>query len=100
MSEEKKPIYIANGNKRSGQYGDFRSLSINLSKISREASEHIFEYNGDKFIKVLINDKEQADKYGKDVSMTVDTWKPTPQGETKEFQKVEVIEEVDGDLPF
>ena len=47
-------------------------VTINPSKIA----EYIQEYNGNKFIKLNVNIKPEADQYGKDVSISVDTWKP------------------------
>ena len=39
----------------------------------------MFEYQGKKYIKVNINIKDEVDQYGKDVSISVDTWKPDPE---------------------
>jgi len=44
--------------------------------------------NGNKFIKLNINLKDEADQYGKDVAISVDTWKP------------EEKQEATNDLPF
>jgi hypothetical protein len=64
-----KKIYCGSGKKRSDNW---ISATINLDKIK----EHIQEYNGSKFIKVNINVKAEPDQYGKDVAITIDTWKP------------------------
>ena len=58
------------------------------------------EINGKKYIKVNINLKDEADQYGKDVSITVDTWKP--DAEKKAAPKpAPVAADIDGDdLPF
>ena len=84
-------IYIGNGKK---QKDNWRKSSLCLSDIPQE---HIFEYNGKKYVKVNINDKDAPDQYGKDVSISVDTWKPeqnqAPAPDTK-------LEEGDDDLPF
>ena len=71
---ENKTVYIGNGKK---QKDNWRKSSLCLTDIPQE---HIFEYNGKKYIKVNINDKEAPDQYGKDVSISVDTWKPEQQG--------------------
>ena len=34
------------------------------------------EYNGKKYIKLNVNDKDEPDQYGKDVSVSIDTFKP------------------------
>jgi hypothetical protein len=67
--EKQQKIYCGSGKKRSDNW---ISATINLDKIK----EHIQEYNGSKFIKVNINVKGEPDQYGKDVSITIDTWKP------------------------
>jgi len=41
-------------------------------------SNHIQEYNGNKYVKLNIN-IGKPDKYGKDVQITIDTWQPTPK---------------------
>ena len=63
-------------------------VTINPSKIA----EYIQEYNGNKFVKLNINIKPEADQYGKDVSISVDTWKPEPQAEK--------VSDTSNDLPF
>jgi hypothetical protein len=70
---ENKTVYIGNGKK---QKDNWRKSSLCLTDIPQE---HIFEYNGKKYIKVNINDKDTPDQYGKDVSISVDTWKPEQQ---------------------
>ena len=85
MEQKEKAIYIGNGKKQKDNW--FKS-SLCLTDIP---AEHIFEYNGKKYIKVNINVKDEADQYGKDVSITVDTWKP-------EAQEQEVKQ--NDDLPF
>lgn len=94
MSQEK--IYVGSGKQVTGNYGTFRSISICLSDLP---AEFINEYKGKKYIKLNINDKKEADAYGKDVSITVDTWKPTAQAAPAPAQ-VAVAQEVLSDLPF
>ena len=76
-------IYLGNGKKMKDNW---RKSSLCLSDIPKE---HIFEYKGKKYVKLNISDKEQVDQYGKDVSITLDTYQP----EQKEEKK-------DDDLPF
>jgi len=95
MSEQQKLIYIGNGVK---QKDNWLKSSFCLSDIPKE---HMFEYNGKKYIKVNININDAQDKYGKDVSITVDTWKPDPS--KKAAPKPEPVATVDideDDLPF
>ncbi len=67
-----KKIYCGSGKKRNENW---LSATINLDKIKG----HIQEYNGSKFIKININVKPEPDQYGKDVSISLDTWKPEKQ---------------------
>jgi len=62
----------------------------------------MFEYNGKKYIKVNINIKDEVDQYGKDVSITVDTWKPDSEKSAtpKKVEAKAVVTEQEGDLPF
>jgi len=85
---EQKTIYIGNGKK---QKDNWLKSSLCISDIPKE---HTFEYNGKTYVKVNINVKDQLDQYGKDVSVTVDTWKP-------DQQPIEgVSNEEKDDLPF
>ncbi len=73
MSEVK--IYVGNGKKK---FDNLRSVSICLTDLPQE---HIFEYNGKKYLKLNVSDKKEPDQYGKDVSVTVDTWQPDKKTE-------------------
>lgn len=95
MNKEKK-IYVGSGKKQSDNW---LKATINLDKFE----EHIQEYNGHRFLKLNININDQPDQYGKDVSITIDTWQPKgPLGsqEEKETQsnikatKAKTIKEV------
>jgi hypothetical protein len=90
MSQEK--IYVGSGKQVTGTYGTFRSVSLCLSDIP---AEHINEYKGKKYIKLNINDKKEADAYGKDVSISVDTWKPAAQA-TAPAEAVDVLDDIFG----
>jgi hypothetical protein len=67
---EEKKTFVGNGKKK---FENLRSVSICLTDL---AQEHIFEYNGKKYIKLNVHDKKEADQYGKDVNVSIDTWKP------------------------
>jgi hypothetical protein len=84
--EEK--IYVGSGTSKFD--GNLVSCSLCLSDLP---SEHIFEYNGKKYIKLNVQKKKEADQYGKTHSVSIDTWKP-------EAKKVEKVEEESKDLPF
>jgi hypothetical protein len=92
---------------------NFTSIALNLSKIPKE---HIFEFNGDKYIKLTLGKKESVDKNGKTHWLAVDTWKPGdksdsgqkqsapkpyPQPQEKPQPKpVDKYDEPNDDLPF
>jgi len=88
----KETIYCGGGKQVKGEYGTFRAVTINLSNLP---TEHIFEYEGKKYVKLNISDKKEADQYGKDVSVSVNTWKPEQQSEAKE-----PVAQASNDLPF
>ena len=67
--EKQTKIYCGSGKKRNDTWF---SATINVDKIK----EHIQEFNGNKFVKININVKNEPDQYGKDVSISIDTWKP------------------------
>ena len=91
----KETIYCGGGKQVKGEYGTFRAITINLSDLPKE---HIFEYNDKKYIKLNISDKREPDQFGKDVSVSVNTWKP---GESEKGQEQEKpVSRKDDDLPF
>ena len=56
--------------------------------------EHMFEYNGKKYIKLNVSSKKGgADEYGKTHYVAIDTFKP-------ETKKAEAPAPADEDLPF
>ena len=68
MAQAKK-IYAGSGKKKSDTWF---SISINMDKIQ----DYIQEYNGTKFVKLNVNVNAKPDQYGKDVSVSVDTYEP------------------------
>ena len=91
MSEPK--IYVGAG-KKAGQY-DIINISVCLTDLPKE---HIFEYEGKKYIKLTVAARKQPDKYGKTHSVSVDTFKPEAQ-KTPETNPMEQGSDAD-DLPF
>tara|TARA_R110000744_G_scaffold133929_4_gene242686 strand:+ start:136 stop:393 length:258 start_codon:yes stop_codon:yes gene_type:complete len=85
MSEEK--IYVGNGTSKFE--GNLISCSLCLTDLPQE---HMFEYNGKKYIKLIVQQKRETDEYGKTHFVAVDTWKP--EGKTESSPKQEA------DLPF
>ena len=93
MSETK--IKIGNGQKKSEKW---LKSSICLSDIPEDKT---FEYNGKTYVKVDINISESPNKFGKDVNITIDDWKPNKKNDTKEdWKEKESKEQFSDDLPF
>ena len=82
---EERKIFVGNGKEH--KYGI--DISVCLSDLPKD---HIFEYNGKKYIKLKVNSKKKPE-YGKTHSVEVNTWKP-------EGNRVETIEKENDDLPF
>ena len=97
---ESKTIYCGSGKKQTDKW---LKVTINPDKLK----DHIEEFKGNRFIKLNINIKDEVDDYGKDVSISVDTWKPEPKEECNKDRVVrqakenlEQLEEDTDDLPF
>ena len=67
--EKPKTIYCGGGKKMSK---DWLSVTLHLDK----AKEHFFTYEGKTYVKLNINIKDEVDQYDKDVSVSVNTYKP------------------------
>ena len=90
MSNKTEKIYVGNGVEKFD--GDMVSISVNLTKLSKDASNFMFEYNNEKFIKLNINkNRDGANEYGKTHYISVDTYKT---------KKKKVVAKVEDDLPF
>lgn len=93
--ENKEVIYAGSGKTVSGQYGEFFKVTVCLSDLPKE---HLFEYNGKKYVKLDISKKKETDQYGKNVKVQVDTWKP--EAKTTSFELAPAKAETKNDLPF
>ena len=87
MSKSEK-IYVGNGTEKFD--GGIVQFSLNLTKLGKDAGEHMFDSNGEKYIKLKVVKKREADEYGKTHYVEVDTFKPEPKKTTA----------VEDDLPF
>jgi hypothetical protein len=99
MANEKK-IRLGNGKKKNESW-------LKASICISDAMQHAFEYDGKKYIKVDINVYAEPNQYGKDVAITLDTYKPeqnksadVPAKKAAPAALVEDAEIIDGDLPF
>lgn len=87
---ENKTVYCGSGKKQTDTW--FKA-TINADKIKA----FIEEFNGNKFFRININVKDQPDRYGKDVSITIDQWKPD-ESKTNEISSNK--KDSSDDLPF
>ena len=95
---ETTKIFCGSGKTRTGQYGDFQSVSICLTDLPRD---HITTAgNGKKYINLTINKKKEVDQYGKDLSVTVDTWRSDKDLKSAHTSKQEYKPELEDKLPF
>jgi hypothetical protein len=95
---ENQTIYCGSGKTKQGKFGEFFSISICLSDLPKE---HITEAkNGKKYVNLNVNRKKEADQYGKDLSVQVDTWKPDPAKAHTPKQEYSLPVTDGDDLPF
>lgn len=66
---ENKTTYVGSGRKQSDTW---LKVTINPEKLA----DFVEEYANNKFVRLNINIKDQPDQYGKDVSVSIDQWKP------------------------
>lgn len=90
-------IYVGNGTSKFD--GNMISCSICLTDLPQE---HMFEYNGKKYIKVNVSAKKDGeDQYGKTHYVAIDTFKPESKKEdlSSKLESMKVSPN-DPDLPF
>lgn len=99
MANQQK-IRLGSGKKKSESW-------FKASICIDEALQHAFEYDGKKYIKIDINVYDEPNQYGKDVAISLDTYKPdqnksanVPVKKAAPQAVVEDAEIIDGDLPF
>lgn len=93
MSNKTERIYVGNGVEKFD--GDLVEISVNLSKLGKEGSEFMFEYNNEKFVKLKVSkNRDGENEYGKTHFVEVNTYKPDAKG--KATKKAEAVD----DLPF
>ena len=83
--------------------GNLVECSICLTDLPKE---HIFEYQGKKYLKIKVQRKREPDKFGKTHSVSINTFKPEPKtnvekwAQKNEIAKPEYQKEEETDLPF
>jgi len=87
-------IYAGKGKKMKESW---LKVTVNPDVIA----EHIKEFKGAKFVKLDININPEPDKYGKDVSISIDTWEPTQEKGEEPATRTEDSNAKDiADVPF
>ena len=89
MENKTEKIYVGGGKEKFE--GNMVQISVCLTDLPKE---HVFEFDGKKYIKLNVVKKKEVDQYGKSHYIEVDTWRPNV-GE----QKTQQVQE-DDDLPF
>ena len=90
MSNKTERIYVGSGVEKFD--GDLVEVSVNLTKLGKDASSFMFEYNNEKFIKLKVSkNRDGANEYGKTHFVEVNTYKPEPK---------KVLATAEDDLPF
>jgi hypothetical protein len=94
--ETKPKVKLGNGKKRNDSW-------ITSSFCITDAEEHAYTYEGKKYVNININVYEEANKYGKDVAITLNDYKKeenlTPEVNKMPTAPTPVMEE-SYDLPF
>ena len=100
--DNKEKIYVGSGKERFE--GSLINTTINLTKISKTCKDYIFEYGGDKYLKLKVVKKKQEDEYGKSHYVEVDTWKPESAASVEDkgmsFGNSSKEENYDDGIPF
>ena len=97
--ENNEKIYIGSGKEKFE--GSLVEATINLSKIMKTCKDFIFEYGGDKYIKLKVVKKKQEDQYGKSHYVEVDTWKPaSAEDKGLSYGEPDKVKQPDEELPF
>jgi len=94
MTTEK--IYIGNGKAVSPSYPNLNSVSINMTKAF--ASGLIFEHEGKKYLKFIVAERKEADKFGRTLTVFVESKVETAVEAELQDNSQEVL--ANDDLPF
>ena len=89
----KDKIYCGSGKRKESDKGIWLKCTVNPEVLKK----YIQEYEGNKFVKLDINVYDEPNQFGKDVSITIDTYKP-PKHPVDEI--IPPISKTNDDLPF
>lgn len=91
-------IYCGSGKRQESENGIWLKCTINPDKIK----DYIQEYEGSRFVKLNINVYDSPNQFGKDVTITIDTYKPNREEPKEPRLNSPYIapEDSNSDLPF
>ena len=75
MTNNKK--YVGNGKKA----GDYDLVNISVKVSDPEFKAAVFEYKGEKYVKLTVAARREADQYGKTHTVYIDEFKPEEKQE-------------------
>lgn len=113
MSNKEPKVYLNKFNSvKSSEYG----FGIYVKSVDELYQELKANANPDGSIRMYVSKKQNPDKFGNDGTVTLNTWKPTPQAENTQAQPKQAYaqpqaavytpqpavnqQEVEDDLPF
>ena len=101
--DNNEKIYVGSGKERFE--GSLINVTINLTKITETSKDYIFEYAGNKYLKLkVVKKKDGVDEYGKSHYVEVDTWKPSSAATAADkglsFGESVREKQPDAELPF
>lgn len=79
INTNNQKVYVGSGKIINGQYGAFRNITVKLDDLK----PYIYKYNGKNLINLTVNDKRETDQFGKNVSVTINDFKPDENKSTK-----------------
>jgi hypothetical protein len=85
-------IKVGNGKK---VFNDLINFSVNVDKLK----EHTYQYEGANYVNLTAKIFKEKNKYGKDVVVNINQFKPE-QNKTSDTQAEYKVEPENGDLPF
>ena len=85
MSNKTEKIYVGNGVEKFD--GDLVTFSLNLTKLGKDAKNFMYDFKGDKYIKLKVVKKRGGkDEYGKTHYVEVDTFIPEAKSQAEPQQ--------------
>ena len=71
---------------------------VNISIAESKVKDFWSEYNGERYLRLGVSKKKEADQYGKTHSVYIDEWQPTSNNNNQ--SKAEPVKVADDDFAF